>query len=312
MIANDLMARYALHMSLITASTNRASEKPAAPTIAFQQSNTHTQRKLDLTHNVRVRQYVNAHEELYYQDEQAHTFSLYMRGGYQAHRTDIQAPSGAPGRYCLMPAGSYSAWHVGSEQQFLHLYFDDSYIKRLALENFDTDPRLVELPHLTFAKSEALAALVQHGLLNFDWQDPDNKLILQHNLQTFLLNLLQTVGVKSKNNSALKAGLSPSAKSRVDDYIRSNFHRQIYLQELAQIAALSEYHFARMFKISFAQTPQQYISRVRVESLQQQLKSESGLPLAQLAQENGFSSQSHMGKVFKQYTGMTPGQFLTA
>lgn len=45
----------------------------------------------------------------------------------------------------------------------------------------------------------------------------------------------------------------------------ANFHRQIYLSELASLAQLSEYHFCRMFKESLVQTPQEYLMQVRIE-----------------------------------------------
>ncbi len=283
----------------------------ASAPVAFAKSTVHALHKLDLPQGVRLCQYANAHEQVYYQNEQIHTFSMYTQGGYQTRRTDTTATQGAPGRFCLMPAGSYSAWDIGEAQQFMHVYFDDSYIKRLALQNFDVDPRRVSLPHLTFESSAPLMALVQHSLLNWDWTDTDNQMLLQHSLETLMLNLLKTVGVQKINtDTPLKAGLSPSARSRVEDYVQANYQRQILLAELAEIAGLSEYHFARMFKISFAQPPQHYISRLRVEKLQQRLKALSERPnMAALAQEHGFSSQSHMGRVFKQYTGLTPGKF---
>lgn len=258
-------------------------------------------------------QYANAHEHVFYEEDKIHTFSMYLNGGFQTHRTDKQCQKGAPGRFCLMPAGSYSAWQIGGGQEFVHIYFDDSYIKRLALQNFDIDPRLVSLPQLTFQSSESLLALINHSLLNWDWSQADNQLLLQHSLQTLLLNILQTIGVSKINVSAApKAGLSPFARKQVDEYIRSNLHRQIYLEELAEVACVSEYHFSRMFKISLADTPQNYISRLRIEKIQRVLANRNpseNQSMAELALDYGFSSQSHMGRVFKQYTGITPGQF---
>ncbi|MCG8428112.1 MAG: AraC family transcriptional regulator [Chromatiales bacterium] len=287
----------------------------AADPIAFQHSGVSTLRELSLGQGAQLRQYRNAHEHVYYEDESRHTFSIYLEGGYQTHRTDISSPKGAPGRFCLMPAGSYSAWHVGGPQQFLHIYFDDSYIKRLALKTFDIDPRRVELPQLSFAESDALMAMSRYGLLNWDWNSADNTLALQQGLQTLLLNMLKEVGIGSDGElTRLTAGLAPRVQRQVQAFIRANYHRQIYLSELAGLAGQSEYHFCRMFKVSFAESPQQYIARVRIEQiqcqLQQQKRRREQVSLADLALASGFSSQSHMGRVFKQQLGITPGQYL--
>ena len=306
------MSRYAEPMLRSEHSHADTSSDNAAP-IPFTRSNAHAVRALDLPRGVRLRQYSNAPERVFYEEDQIHTFSMYLQGGYQTHRTDVAAALGAPGHFCLMPAGSYSAWEIGEEQKFIHIYFDDSYIKQLALQNFDTDPRLVSLPHLTFQQSAPLMALLQHSMLNWDWSEAGNQMLLQQGLQTLLLNMLQTVGIKRINtDQALKSGLSPAAQHRVRDFVEGNYQRPILLIELADLAGLSEYHFARMFKISFAETPQHYISKVRIEQLKRSLVSNhhsSHISMAQLALDHGFSSQSHMGRVFKQFVGVTPGQY---
>ena len=290
-------------------------QSQASP-VEFANSHVRTLRELALPQGVQMRQYLNAHERVYFEKPDFHTFSMYLQGGYQTRRTDAPAPLGEPGKFCLMPAGSYSAWHVGQEQNFVHVYFDDDYIKRLALQNFGVDPRRVALPQLTFESSETLHALLKHSVLNSNWSDESNRMLLHHSLQTMLLHLLETTGVRQiKTSEPLKAGLSPVIQNRLVDYIEANLHRQIYLQELADEAGLSEYHFARMFKISFTETPQNYINQRRVEKIQQYLtrQHQNGQqPLAQLALAFGFSSQSHMGRVFKQFTGITPRQFARA
>lgn len=281
--------------------------------IAFTQSNAKPLRELNLPQGVRICQYANAHERVFYEEDQIHTFSMYLQGGYQTRRTDVSSALGAPGHFCLMPAGSYSAWEIGEPQKFIHVYFEDAYIKQLALQNFDADPRLVSLPHLTFQQSEPLMALLQHSMLNWDWSEPGNQMLLQQGLQTLLLNMLQTVGIKRINTSqTLRSGLSPAAQNRIRDFVETNYQRPILLIEMADLASLSEYHFARMFKISFAETPQHYVSQVRIAQLKRSLASihHSGqVSMAQLALDHGFSSQSHMGRVFKQFVGVTPGQY---
>lgn len=287
--------------------------RPTAHAVPFTQSGAAILRKLELPRGVQLCQYANANEHVFYEENKIHTFSMYLKGGHETQRTDKQSLKGAPGRFCLMPAGSYSAWHIGGGQEFLHIYFDDEYIKRLALENFDIDPRAVALPQLTFESSDSLLALTRHSLLNWEWHQADHNLRLHHSLQTLLLAVLQTIGLKKIRLDAVpRSGLSPYIGRRVDEYIRTNLHRQILLAELADVAGSSEFHFSRMFKISRAETPQNCISRLRVESLQHALQNRQQvqkLSMAQLAYEHGFSSQSHMGRVFKQYTGISPGRF---
>jgi hypothetical protein len=56
----------------------------------------------------------------------------------------------------VMPKGCESRWQVGTVQQMMHLYFDEQYLKQLALTTFDIDPRTLNLPELTFLKAPVL------------------------------------------------------------------------------------------------------------------------------------------------------------
>jgi len=277
--------------------------------ISFAESHARRVREIQLPEGARLVEYVNGNDRVFYENDQLHTLSLYLVGGYETWRTDTKSQKGAPGHFCLMPKDSYSAWNIGSEQNFAHLYFTDDYLKRIALTTFDMDPRRVELPQLTYSKDAALEAIFRHSILNWDWQSTGSAMALEQGAQTLLVNLIQTLGVGKTLSASLTGGLSPVVQARVREFIDANLHRQILLLELADLAELSEYHFARMFKVSFAQTPQQYITRQRVERAKQLLCLPEARGLSDIALACGFSSQSHLGRAFKQYLGVTPGAY---
>ncbi len=51
---------------------------------------------------------------------------------------------------------------------------------------------------------------------------------------------------------------------RVRDYLHDNYMRPITLDELAQVAALSPYHFQRQFKAHYHVTPHQMLMAIRL------------------------------------------------
>ena len=280
--------------------------------ISFAESQARRVREIQLPGSVRLVEYINGHDRVFYENDRLHTFSLYLAGGYESWRTDIKSQKGAPGHFCLMPKDSYSAWNIGGEQNFAHLYFTDDYLKRIALTTFDMDPRRVELPQMTYAKYPALEAIFRYSLLNWDWGNGNSPMALEQGAQTLVVNLIQALGVGKSLPAGLTGGLSPKVQNRVGEFIDAHLHRQILLQELAELAGLSEYHFARMFKISLAQTPQHYITRQRVERAKLMLISRDESSLSDIALACGFSSQSHLGRTFKQYLGVTPGAYRKA
>ena len=275
--------------------------------ITFELSKKTCVRQKSLTHDLTWAHYRNNNEHLSYVNNKQHTLSMYLTGGYNTFRTDINANKGAPGKFCLMPKGADSQWQVGDTQEFMHLYFDDAYIKRLALRVCDIDPRTIDLPELTFTEDLGLEALFRHNMARANWHTNDMQLALEQVTDTILISMLQRMGNK-QIKSPLKGGLSPKICVVVCDFIHANYQRQIYLAELADLAQLSEYHFCRMFKESLAQTPQEYLTNVRIEHVKHAL-SYSELKLADIALKVGFSNQSHMGRYFKKLIGVSPREF---
>ena len=64
-------------------------------------------------------------------------------------------------------------------------------------------------------------------------------------------------------------------------------------------------YFCRMFSASTGISPYQYVLKQRVAKTKDLLKN-SKLPLADIAYECGFSSQSQMTQHFRKQVGVTP------
>jgi len=106
----------------------------------------------------------------------------------------------------------------------------------------------------------------------------------------------------------LKGGLSPAALQRVQVFIEANLGDAIHLHDLAARAALSPFHFARAFKTSVGMTPRAFVEQRRIERVKQ-LLIESDQPIASIAVDTGFGTQSRLTSVFKRETGFTPGVY---
>ena len=105
-----------------------------------------------------------------------------------------------------------------------------------------------------------------------------------------------------------RGGLPPGTMRRVREHVEAHFSESIDLAELAAIAGLSVFHFARQFKQSAGITPHQYLVERRIERAREML-ARTDLSLSEIAIATGFSDQSHFARHFRQMLGMTPGQF---
>jgi AraC family transcriptional regulator len=117
--------------------------------------------------------------------------------------------------------------------------------------------------------------------------------------------LVQNYAV-SKPSLEFKANtLAQSQLERVIDYIKANLTQDLSILDLATLTGMSESHFSRSFKRSMGIAPYQYLMQQRVKRAKQLLEKKS-IAISTIALDCGFANQTHLTKVFRQMTGMTP------
>jgi AraC-like DNA-binding protein len=87
-----------------------------------------------------------------------------------------------------------------------------------------------------------------------------------------------------------------------------NLDTGLSLQMLAKESGYSRVHFVRMFRAATGHSPHNYLLRLRLDRARELLVSPT-LSLTDIALECGFSSHSHLSRVFRQVLGATPSQY---
>jgi AraC-like DNA-binding protein len=82
----------------------------------------------------------------------------------------------------------------------------------------------------------------------------------------------------------------------------------VSLGEVAAISGLSAPYFSTVFKEEMGENLSTYLNRLRVNRAAALLR-ETNLPLSDIAGSCGFEDQSWFSKIFKTYTGRSPGKF---
>ncbi|WP_372659096.1 helix-turn-helix domain-containing protein [Hydrogenophaga sp.] len=101
--------------------------------------------------------------------------------------------------------------------------------------------------------------------------------------------------------------LSGAQVKSVKDMVRIQLAQDLSIDDLALATGFSRTQFVRLFKNTFACTPYQYILQARLEHARN-LVLGSALPLTAIAEDSGFSSQSHMTTAMVRSFRVTPGQ----
>ena len=127
---------------------------------------------------------------------------------------------------------------------------------------------------------------------------------------TLITHLLRKYSVEQNKQHNLKHGLPPRKLARVIEYINDNLDKPLTLESLSKIADLSPSYFVSLFRQSTGQPPHKYILNQRV-SKAKNLLVKTNKPIADIALETGFSDQSHLTRIMRRDTGMTPKIFRT-
>ena len=96
--------------------------------------------------------------------------------------------------------------------------------------------------------------------------------------------------------------------NQVIDYLNAHLDRSVSLKELASVAFFSPFHFHRIFVAIMGETVNAFTTRQRIEKAARLLRF-SKKKITEIATECGFTSPATLSRLFKQYFGISPGQY---
>jgi AraC family transcriptional regulator len=227
---------------------------------------------------------------------------------YEGVKRHVPPPAGS---ISLVPACSPALWRSSGRRDTLHIYLEPGLVARVAAEAFDLDPaRLtvppldgLDLPHLRAAMGAVDAELTSGGA--------GGPLAAESLANVLAVQLIRHVSAPRRAARGRDGTLPRGRLRAVVEYVEEHLDAGPTLEQMAAVARLSAYHFARQFKAATGLPPHQYVIARRVERAKQLLQAGTDLSLAEVAAHAGFSDQSQFCQHFKRLVGVTPGRFRT-
>jgi AraC family transcriptional regulator len=223
---------------------------------------------------------------------------------YEGVKRRIPPPAGV---ISVVPAGIPHLVRSSGNKDEVHIHITPVLVGQVAAEAFELDPARLTVPPLNALDLPQLRAAmlaVSHELTAGD----GGRLAAESLANVLAVHLIRHV-LAPRRLGCGRDGVLPRRRLRaVAEYIEEHLDANPTLSELAGVARLSAYHFARQFKAATGLPPHQYVVARRVARARELLRA-GDLPLADVALSAGFSDQSQFSHHFKRLVGVTPGQF---
>lgn len=91
------------------------------------------------------------------------------------------------------------------------------------------------------------------------------------------------------------------------DLLAAEYASRVLLANAAREACLSEFHFHRLFRATFQETPHDFLTRLRLDRACQLLASQR--PVTEVCFEVGYESLGSFSTKFRAQFGRSPAQF---
>ena len=237
--------------------------------------------------------YSSLHVILAHQSDRSILFEQVIDGSRQKRKLN-------QGEIVIFPANvcSQASWNCPIE--FTLLLLKPTYINRQASKCFSykaIDNIIIKPCFGVYEPTIATIALLFKQELESEQICSDLQVDAMKKL--LALTLLRQYSTQTNKESI------PENLRMVIAYIDDHLAEKLSLKKMAEIAIISPYYFAKLFKQSTGVTLNQYITNRRMEKAKDLLRLQvySVIEIAKLV---GIRSQSHFNKVFRKYTGITP------
>ena len=208
-----------------------------------------------------------------------------------------------PTQSILVPRGVPTHWHYTGAVDFVVFYFLEGNSNTTA--NLEL---LAESRGQPLSFSDQLTGAAAQQLVSELYKGSGADQAFMARLATLMLEqsyrLLTT---------PCSASISPryahfSRLQAVLNQIHQNLAGDLSVDALASCAGVSPAHFRRLFREAVGMPVHRYVLATRLEQARR-LLTLSEMPIAHIAQECGFSNQSHLTVSFREIHAVTPAQF---
>jgi AraC family transcriptional regulator len=211
-----------------------------------------------------------------------------------------------PGSMILLTPGTRDRLRWDRPSQRIVLSLDESYLLRAAQEMGKT--RHLEFENHWIFEDRQLHFLLSEFRREMEAGWETGVLYGDHLGMSLAIALIRKYSRDADLPAVTRGGISRIRLQRVVDYIAANSHLEINLDDLARVADMSRFHFARLFRSSMGVTPHRYLIDYRLQAAKTLLRLDTST-VSEIALETGFQNARNFARVFRRFVGASPSEW---
>ncbi|MBP5971468.1 helix-turn-helix transcriptional regulator [Brasilonema sp. CT11] len=233
---------------------------------------------------------------------------------FYPHERVAWSVDGGQTQTTALPPGSvfiYSScefvWHRREKEgKYVNIMLDQRLLNQLAAENGLSTPVELEYrvlfpdPTIMHIAQLLKSEVINGGLAGNLYVESLRNLLAVHLLRNYS-------GVLSNSTPQVRV-LDVLKLKQIKDFIEENLAEELAIANLAALVPMSQFHFARAFKMQVGEAPHRYVLQRRIERAKVLLKV-TRFSSGEISYQVGFSNPSHFSAQFRKLVGVTPNQF---
>ena len=219
---------------------------------------------------------------------------------------DNRNASVRPGTLTFVPHGLTQAYDFRGSTTNTVVSLNKRVFEQVVEANCGFSSMGVLEPRLQWTRP-AIQKLIEEQFATMASGEAGWKLLAEANAIRLAVEIFRAFGHERKT-AKTHAALSQAEISRIAEFVDAELGCDFDLSALAHVIDRDVFAFTRAFKAATGETPHQFVIQRRLMCAKQMLAN-SAAPIAEIAYDCGFSSQSHMTSTFTKHLSVSPGVY---
>ena len=163
------------------------------------------------------------------------------------------------------------------------------------------------IPIIPFSNSSffEIESLMDSMENEFSGKRPGYRTVIKSYLQVLFVKIFRKM--REMDSANIIRSVNKIAPE-VLQYIEENYNKKIVLKELAEMCFYTPTYFSKVFKECYGKSLTHFVNELRVAEAVKLLHA-THRSTSDIGEEVGFSDKKQFYKIFKEYTGKTPGEY---